>query len=512
MRKLRAIADLAVVSAAVLFCSAHVGSPDIWYDGSAGPYHVIIQVVTPSVVPGVATVYARVDGPDVEQVTVQANRFDALTAAPPPEVAEPVNGDRGLYSAQLWIMSGGSNSVTVNVRGARGPGKAVIPVVVVANGRLGLDPKLGVPLAAVGIFLFVGLVTIVGAAVRESSLAPGEQPDPRRRWKARTAMAASTAIVGLALFGGSRWWNVEDKRFNESIYKPLTATAEIRSTAGGRILDLRISDSAWTMRNDTAWLRAHNASRWTPLIPDHGKLIHVFMIREPDLMAFAHLHPPTIDSVSFPSAPLPPLPAGRYRVYGDIVHESGFSATVTTKVDLPEEVKGGRQATDPDDASLVSASTPGDGKEILADGSVMRMENAGESFVQGENASLRFSVVGTDGKPLALEPYVGMPAHAVVTRDDGAVFVHLHPGGTFSMASQMAITMRQPGDTTAGKLGQRIMASQSAHQMTSIPENGLVSFPYAFPKAGKYHMWVQVKHAGRILTGAFVLEVQPARD
>jgi hypothetical protein len=43
-----------------------------------------------------------------------------------------------------------------------------------------------------------------------------------------------------------------------------------------------------------------------------------------------------------------------------------------------------------------------------------------------------------------------------------------------------------------------------------IPEDGVVTFPYAFPQPGKYHMWVQVKHAGRILTGVFAFEVQSA--
>jgi hypothetical protein len=507
VRKVRAIAGLAVV---VLLCSAHVGSPDAWYEGNAGPYHVLVQVVTPSVVPGVATVFARVGTPGVEKVTVQANRFDALAAAPPPEVAEPVVGDQGLYSAPLWIMAGGSNSVTVNVQGALGPGKAVIPVVVVANARLGLDRKLGVALTAVGVFLFVGLVTIVGVAVRESTLPPGEPPDNRRRWKARTAMAASAAVVALALFGGSRWWNLEDRRFNDSIYKPLTANAAIDSANGGKVLDLRISDSLWTMRNDTSWLRKHGSAKWTPLIPDHGKLIHVFMIREPDLLAFAHLHPSTTDSISFPSV-LPSLPAGKYRVYGDIVHESGFAQTVLTKIELPEAVNGGARLGDPDDASLVMSSAPDATKAVLADGSVMTMENPEARFVEGKNAALRFSVVGKDGKPLALEPYVGMPAHAVITRDDGAVFVHLHPGGTFSMASQMAITMREPGDTIAGRLGQRINASKGMQAAPPVPVIGAVSFPYAFPKPGKYHMWVQVKHAGRVLTGAFAFEVQPAK-
>ena len=163
------VVRVAALSAVVVISSGHVGSPDAWYEGSAGPYHVIVQVATPGVVPGVANVFARVAGTGVQQVTVQANRFDALATAPPPEIAEPVEGDPGLYAAPLWIMSGGSNSVTVNVRGSLGEGKAVVPVVVVANRRLGLDPKLGGALAVVGVFLFVGLITIIGASVRESA-------------------------------------------------------------------------------------------------------------------------------------------------------------------------------------------------------------------------------------------------------------------------------------------------------------------------------------------------------
>jgi len=496
------------VAAIVVICSAHVGSPDAWFEGNAGPYHVIVQIATPGVVPGVANVFARVSGTGVQQVTMQANRYDALATAPPPEAAQPVEGDAGLYAAPLWIMSGGSNSVTVNVRGSLGEGKVVVPVVVVANRRLALDPKLGVTLTIVGVFLFVGLITIIGAAVREAVLPPGEIPDARRKWKARTAMAASAAVVALALFGGSRWWNLEDSRFIESIYKPLEATAAIASRGNGETLDLKISDSVWTMRNDSAWLRSHSASHWSPLIQDHGKLIHVFMIREPDLRAFAHLHPSTIDSINFPAL-LPALPAGRYRVYGDIVHESGFTQTLATKVDLPEPTKPNAKVSDPDDASWSAVAAPNGTSSRLEDGSLMTFERAPD-FVEGKAASLRFTVVGPDGKPLVLEPYIGMPGHAVVSRDDGAVFVHLHPSGTISMASQMAFMMRQPSDSVVGRLGQRIKASEALHPVTSAPETGVISFPYAFPKPGKYHMWVQVKHAGRILTGAFAFEVQPS--
>jgi hypothetical protein len=505
----RVLGRISAVSAVIVVCSAHIGSPDAWYEGNAGPYHLVVQVATPGVVPGIAKVFVRVNETGVEQVTIQANRFDALAAAPPPEVAESVDSEPGTYAAPLWIMTAGSNSVTVNVRGTRGSGKAVIPVVVVASRRLALDTKLGAGLILVGIFLFVGLVTIVGAAVRESPLPPGEVPDAGRRRKARLATALSTAMLALALLGGSQWWGNEDARFTRSIYKPLTATATIVSSADGDVLDLKISDSSWIMRNDTSWLRKNGSSRWTPLIPDHGKLIHVFMIREPDMAAFAHLHPPTNDSVNFASL-LRRLPPGRYRVYGDIVHESGFNETVFTKVDVPAATKEGLRASDPDDASFYSAVEPNDSHAVLDGGSVMTLDHAGTKLIEGVDAAMRISIVDAKGRPLSLEPYIGMAGHAVVTRDDGAVFVHLHPGGTISFASQMAITMREPGDTAAGRLGQRIKASEGVHRTIPIPANGIVNFPYAFPKPGKYRMWVQVKHAGQILTGVFALQVEAA--
>jgi hypothetical protein len=341
--------------------------------------------------------------------------------------------------------------------------------------------------------------------VREGVLAPGEQPDTHRRWKARTAMGLSAAVLALVLFGGSRWWNSEDRRFNDAIYKPLTSAASIEA---GAVLNLRVTDSVWIKRGDTAWLNMHRSSRWTPLIPDHGKLIHLFMVREPDLLAFAHLHPSSTDSANFRAA-LPPLPAGRYRVYGDIVHESGFNQTLTATIDLPAAIGSNAKLTDPDDASYSSTTQPNASTAILEDGSTMTMEHEGK-FVEGRNASLRFTVRDVAGHSLPLEPYIGMGGHAVVTRDDGAVFVHLHPSGTISMASQLAFTMRTAADTITGELGKRIQAAQAAHPMPVTQTSSTVAFPYAFPKPGKYHVWVQVKHAGRILTGAYALEVAPA--
>ena len=39
--------------------AAHVGNPDVFYEGDAGPYHLFVSVIVPPVIPGVAEVKVR---------------------------------------------------------------------------------------------------------------------------------------------------------------------------------------------------------------------------------------------------------------------------------------------------------------------------------------------------------------------------------------------------------------------------------------------------------------------
>jgi len=496
---------LAVLSVVL---SAHVGSPDAWYEGNAGPYAVTVQVQMPGVVPGVAQIFVRTTNDKPERVTVVANKFDATGGAPPPEVAVPVEGDPGLYLARLWLMSGGSNSITVEVNGPKGGGKAVVPVVNVPLRRLEFDPKLGIGLSAIGLFLFVGMITIIGAAVRESTLPPGELPPPSNRSRARVAMIGTGFGLALLLFGGWRWWNSEDAQFRKSIFKPLASRAAIATNGQSPQLVFSIADSSWIHRSDSAWLARNNGSAWTPLIEDHGKLMHLFLIRD-DMAAFAHLHPATVDSVVFPSG-LPPLPPGRYRVFADIVIESGYAQTLVTSVVLGQSSPARGAApppSDPDDSWFAGSVATASRSTTLADGSVMTWSLGNAPVVTGRQAGLRFEIRNADGSPAMLEPYMGMAGHAVVANDDGSVFVHLHPSGTISMASQMAFAMRQPGDSVKGKLGQRLNAVEHSAMTSAAAVMGSVAFPYAFPKPGQYRIWVQVRKNGRILTGAFDVPV-----
>src|SRR5881398_4233065 len=135
--KVRGLRLGAVVGIA-LVASAHVGSPDTYFEGAAGPYPVRVVVRNPGVVPGLAQITVRLLAPHaVRRVLVLPVFWDPRTAAPPPaDVATPVPGDSTLYSAALWLMRGGAYSVQVTVEGASGTGTALVPVMAVATRRL----------------------------------------------------------------------------------------------------------------------------------------------------------------------------------------------------------------------------------------------------------------------------------------------------------------------------------------------------------------------------------------
>jgi hypothetical protein len=498
------LSGMLVTAAVLLFGAAHVGSPDTFYEGPAGPYRIRVIVRPPGIVPGQADVTVRIlAGDDIRSVLLLPLRGGRPTAEePPPDSARQVRGNPHLYNAQLWLMEDGAYSIRVDVAGAAGGGTVIVPVNSIATRRLGFDTPLATALIALGLFLFVGALTIVGAAVRESVLPPGMEPDAGRRRRAWWIRIVAVPVLALAVFAGKKWWDGEDARHTASLYRPMLVAIKIDPGPTQRILTLAITDSDWLGR------------QYTPLIPDHGKLMHLFLVRD-DLGAFGHLHPLMVDSSTFRTT-LPPLPAGRYRLYADVVHESGFTQTLVDTVTL---AAGGAmwRASDPDDSwweSHEASAISHQQTVALENGLTMTWMTDSAPLAAGRDLDLRFQVTGPDGRPAALEPYMGMVSHAAITRDDGTVFVHLHPSGTISTASQLAFALRQPGDTVRGRLGGRITAAeQTPSPMASMVmegEPGMVALPYAFPQPGRYRLWVQVKVKGRLLTGAFDTAVEPS--
>ena len=486
-----------LVAAVALVSAAHVGSPDTVFQGLAGPYEVRVIVRPPGIVPGLAEISVRVlSGEGVRSVAVLPLRGGRPTALePPPDSAKPVPGDARLYSAQLWLMEGGAYSIRVDVAGTAGAGSVIVPVNSIATRRLGFDTPLAAGLLGLGLFLFIGALTIVGAAVRESVLPPGEEPDAARRRRSWWVRVAAVVLLGLGVYGGKRWWDGADAGHAQSLYQPMQVATTVAVQNGAPALRIAITDSGWLGR------------QYSPLIPDHGKLMHLFLVRG-DLGTLAHLHPVMRDSSTFEAA-LPALAAGTYRLYADVVHESGFTQTLLDSVTVPAAVTMWRPS-DPDDSWWQSRQPSAISRQQavqLEDGAAMTWVTDSAPLVAGRDIELRFAVTGRDGRPAALEPYMGMMSHAVVTREDGSVFVHLHPAGTIAMASQLVYALRVPEDTVRGRLGARITAAGGqAMQMGPMP-GGVVSFPYAFPQPGRYRIWVQVKRNGRVLTGWFDTEV-----
>jgi hypothetical protein len=483
-----------VVIAIALVCSAHIGTLAVFFAGEAGPYDVQVSVRPPGVIPGLAQISIRVAGDGVSRVTAQAAQWNLGTrGAPAPDEAEPVTGAPGLYTTQLWLMTSASYAINVAVEGTRGTGRTVIPVNAVATKRLPMVPGLGWTLAGLGVFLTIGMLTIVRTATAESTLAPGEEPDAQRKRRGRGAAAAAAVVLGALIVGGWSWWNGVDGAYSRRIFRPMQASASVRTDSVGRVMRLMIDDRRW-MRHEMS-----------PLVPDHGKLVHLFLVRAPSMDALAHLHPGAVDSAAFETS-LGTLPAGRYRFYADVVHESGFSQTLAGEVTVPPETAKSA-LRDPDDAVSVTEASQGDSAR-LSDSAIVIWHRP-PALTAGTDEVLRFSVVAPNGSSVELEPYLGMPAHALVARDDASVFAHLHAGGSFAMVSQQVLEAIQRGDTLPsvrpGSSPRAVLPTSTEMTMHAPRQwsGDSLSIPFAFPNAGRYRVWLQVRHNGAIQTAAF---------
>jgi hypothetical protein len=454
----------------------------------------------PEVVPGIARVTVRVPG-DVRRVSIRPVYWRAGSrGAPSADQARRVDGETGTFQGSLWLMARGAYTVDVILEGARGNANVMVPVASVATGRLAMTPALTSLLLVLGIVLCAGLVNIVYKAAGESLLDARESLNQARRRGARRAAAIAIPALGLALLGGARWWTAVDTDYERTMYRP----SPLKLTLDSGALKLRATDTLW-----------QPPGRISTLVPDHGKLMHLFLVRSDDARAFAHLHPRAMDASASPefSTALPPLPAGNYHVYGDVVHETGFERTLIGSLRLSDSTRR-QAATDPDDAWYVGDASR-EGTTTLADGSAMRLEMLPRGSIDaGRDATIRVTITDATGKPARLEPYLGMAAHAVVVRVDGSVYVHLHPMGSITMAAQDAFLARDRGDTTPeGKLRtlahdvRPLAPSPESAQPTLQASSTSIEFPYAFPKGGSYRLFIQAKRNGRVLTGAFAVAV-----
>jgi hypothetical protein len=181
---------------------------------------------------------------------------------------------------------------------------------------------------------------------------------------------------------------------------------------------------------------------------EHEKRMHLILARR-DLTGFQHLHPEQAADGSW-SAPVRLDAAGSYRLFADFAYD-GEAQTLATDL----RVDG---AADLQDLPAPAATAVSDG------GYDVRLD-AGDSR-PGAEADLRFTITH-DGEPIRTEPYLGAGGHLVALREGDLAFLHVHP-----------------------------LAEDS------------VEFAATFPTAGRYRLFLQFQHEGRVQTVAFTHEVR----
>jgi hypothetical protein len=182
---------------------------------------------------------------------------------------------------------------------------------------------------------------------------------------------------------------------------------------------------------------------------EHEKRLHLIIVRR-DETGFQHLHP-RLDGDGTWRTPLRIPAAGSYRVFADFKHDGeartlGADLAVDGPVhwkDLPPESDTAR----------------------TKDGYEVRLAGGGSV---GSESELAFSVL-RDGQPVAVEEYLGAGGHLVALREGDLAYLHVHPTGSGG------------GDR--------------------------VSFMTEFPSEGRYRLFLQFKHEGRVHTAAFTRDV-----
>ena len=178
---------------------------------------------------------------------------------------------------------------------------------------------------------------------------------------------------------------------------------------------------------------------------EHTKRMHFIVVRR-DMTGFQHLHPTQAADGSW-SVPVTLRDAGTYRVFADFAVD-GKAHTLADDVQV--------------DGLVRSQVLPEPARSAEVDG--MRVTLTEGPTRAGAESQLAFRVT-RDGKPVSVQDYLGAKGHLVALRQGDLAYLHVHPD-----------------------------------------ENDL-KFMAEFPTAGRYRLFLQFQHDGRVQTVAFTQEV-----
>ena len=271
------------------------------------------------------------------------------------------------------------------------------------------------------------------------------------------------------------------------------------------MLDLKLADPGWLPQRQL-----------DDLIPDHNHLMHLYLIRWPQMDVVFHLHPEPTATGEFQLA-LPSMPAGNYHLYADVVHSNGFPETMVAAVMLPQ-ISGRPLAGDDAEglAKPLAANRRGDRPHLkvrheekfsLPDGYTMVWKMP-DALVAKAPEDFRFELLDPEGKPPAdMALYMGMLGHAAFVKTDGTVFAHIHPTGTMAMAAFM-MANPQASMTRNRKQHYDGYAEHAGNDYERRCTAQCCELSLWVSDCGEYRIFIQMKHGNTVETGVFDAEVK----
>ncbi|ANM29595.1 hypothetical protein ABI59_08400 [Acidobacteria bacterium Mor1] len=465
---------MALLLLSALPAGAHLNSPHVFVQDLAGPYDILLIAHMPEAIPGEAEVQVRIqDRAADEQISVQ------IRAVPPQgeqHAAPWVDGvpsevDPAFFTAPVPLMVTGVWRLQARLEGVRGVGTLSVAAPAQIPAPKTIEPGLAGTLIGMLTFLFFSGFLILGSMGRNAHrLESAGVPSPVdiRRGRIWGALGGAAFTVILA-FIGNYWSQVH------ALYE----VADSRRIVGslrtlGPVAAGRPVEAVLTLGGD-------GGQRELGIVPARGHMMHMTIVRYPDADHFWHINPEKSGPSAFRFRFEPPV-RGEYRVFGQVTRESGEVLTVTESFEVADGRVRSREATGVQSAPFGSTRLD----ELTADAGegyrVRWVLPQSRSLIAGEFYPLTFELLDPEGAVVAAAPVEGEPGRLTVMRADADVFAEIYPGGTTQVDS------RDPRGSEGTAREQ-------------------VQFPYGFPEAGLYRLWVQLNHEGQGRVAVFDVPV-----
>lgn len=414
------------------------------YTQALGAYEVTVRLQPTPRVPGPLAITVWLSGQSPPPLQLRAAPAASWPSAANQALIRPVPGDRGPYDVVLQVDRAGPWELEIQLAGAGQAGAAQASIPFRVVAPGG-DPAAWWRTGALAAGgLLVLLSALAGLSGGPAALRVGVA------WAAATG-ALVCLTVGLTLAA------------QQSLAPPGAAAADGAPHVNAALrLDPALPEAGRPLTIDLALTDGASGQPVDDLAPHHDALVHLIVVSA-DGAFFAHVHPARVGAGRY-RITLTPERAGRHLAAIEIARRGG--AQLITR---SFSVSGG--------AGPPAAPPPGLGPRTI-DGLTITARSTRTPIRAGEPQTLSLEV-RAGGEPVtAIEPWLGMGGHMIVIADDGATIGHLHAIDALHAAPET----RRYGPT--------------------------LRFAYSFPAPGRYRLWAQFQHAGRVVTVPLELVIE----